>query len=209
MEDSNLPRLTIGNIMSNGVAIGLRNALSLIAALVLWVLTIWIPYLNVGSSIGLVASIIAMSKGGIMSPLEIFDSKYRRYMGEFFLLMGLRNIGIFTGLLFLFFPGIVIALAWSQALYLLIDKRMNPIDALKTSNDITYGHKWTIFFGIFFLVLIFQLVLGSLMYFVLMDMNRFICGLIVAVLFMVFIPVMFGARAHIYGILSRNVQERV
>ncbi|MBP5776606.1 MAG: hypothetical protein J6W56_03555 [Prevotella sp.] len=31
-------------------------------------------------------------------------------------------------------PSIVIGLAWSQAIYLLFDKHINPIDALKESN---------------------------------------------------------------------------
>ena len=79
-------------------------------------------------------------------PTYIFDSKYRKYMGEFFILMGLMYMAIWTASIFLIIPGIVISLAWSQALYLLFDKKLNPIDALKESNEKTYGHKWTLFF---------------------------------------------------------------
>jgi len=196
--------LTVGGIISNGVAIGLKNALSLIGATVLWLLTIWIPYINVGTTIGLFACVITMSKGGIMSPLEIFDGKYRRYMGEFFILMGLNQMAIFMGIIFLVIPGIVIAIAWSQALYLLIDRRLDPMDALKTSNDITYGHKWTIFGGLFLLALIYM-VFVFLAAFVAMNTSRMAGGALGVILFLLFIPVMLGAAAHIYATLSRKL----
>src|SRR5437899_733452 len=137
MEETNTINLTIGDIIGKGIKIGLKNALPLIGATILWLLTIWIPYLNVGTTIGLISSVVAMSKGGTMSVTEIFDGKYRRYMGEFFLLMGIKQMGTFMGFLFFVFPGIVISISWSQSIYLLIDKKLNPMEALKVSNDMT------------------------------------------------------------------------
>ncbi len=204
MEETTTINLTIGDIIGKGIKIGLKNALPLIGATILWMLTIWIPYLNVGTTIGLISAVVAMSKGSTMSATEIFDGKYRRYMGEFFLLMGIKQMGTFMGFLFFLFPGIVISISWSQSVYLLIDKKLNPMEALKVSNDITYGHKWTIFFGMFLLALVYELVLGILA-FITMKISMIVCAIVILILALLFIPIIFGALAHIYGTLSKNI----
>ncbi len=81
----------------------------------------------------------------MINPLGIFDSKYRRYMGEYLITMGLMVIPIYIAFIFMIIPGIVLSLAWSLAYYFLIEKGKNPIEALKASNDATYGSKWTMF----------------------------------------------------------------
>jgi len=202
--ETNTTDLSAFGIVGKGISIGLKNSLSLIGAVVLWILTIWVPYINVGTTIGLIASVIAMSRGDIMSPLEIFNSRYRRYMGEFFLLMGIRQLGIFMGYLFFVIPGIVISIAWSMSIYLLIDKRLNPLEALKVSNDITYGHKWNIFFGYFILVMIYMLLFGLLM--VLGSAIGFgLITILMILLVLLFVPVMLGATAHVYSVLGKKV----
>lgn len=199
-------KLTIGGIISQGFATGLKNLVSLIIAVLLWIVTIWIPYLNVGTTIGLMSLIIAMSKGGIISPLEIFDGKYRRYIGEFFLLVGIIQLGTFIGFIFMIIPGIVISLAWGQALFLLIDKGLNPMEAIKVSNDITYGKKWVIFFGILLLFIALYVVI-----FVLGFIGSLIAESVGAILAFLgaiaFIPIVMGAYAHIYGVLVQKLDE--
>jgi uncharacterized membrane protein len=140
-------KLTFNGIISESFAIALKNIASIIGAVILWILTIWIPYINVGTTIAIISMPIELSKGKIMSPTAIFDAKYRKYMGEFFILVALMEIGITVAYVFLVIPGIVISIAWSLAIYLLLDKGMEPLDAIKKSNDFTYGYKWTIFFA--------------------------------------------------------------
>ena len=36
-----------------GIGLGIKNAVSMLGATVLWLLTIWIPYLNVGTTISM------------------------------------------------------------------------------------------------------------------------------------------------------------
>ncbi len=198
--------LTIGGIISQGFAIGLKNLVSLILAVVLWLVTIWIPYLNVGTTIGIVSIVIAMSKGGMISPFEIFDGKYRKYIGEFFLLIAILQLGTFIGFIFMVIPGIVIAVAWSMAIYLLIDRELNPMEALKISNQITYGKKWVIFIGLLLLGIILVVVanvlgfIGSLI----ADSVGKLLGLIGVI---IVLPVIFGAYAHIYGTLVTQLDE--
>lgn len=202
-EQSNAGTLTIGGIITNGIQIGLKNAASLVGAVILWLLTIWIPYLNVGTTIAIYGIVVAMSKGHIVSPLEIFDGKYRKNMGEFFLLLSFIFFGVFMGYLFIIIPGIVISLAWSQSLFLLIDKGLNPSEALAVSNRITYGKKWTIFLGRFLLVLAF-LVPTIILFWIFMKMS-FALGMIVYLIGLVaVIAVSLGAMAYIYGELSKE-----
>jgi hypothetical protein len=136
-------KLMVGATIQEGIAIGARNIGPILVNVLLWALTIWIPYINVGTTIGLTAGIVSKASRGEIIPItEIFDPKYRKYMGEFFLVAGLSCIGIFTGLFFGIIPGIVIALAWSLAILLVVDKGKNPTKALVLSNNCTYGYKW-------------------------------------------------------------------
>lgn len=138
-------KLDFGETLKDSVAIGVKNAPSVIAAVALWLITIWIPYLNVGTTIAITLLPTQLAKGEIVNPLGIFDSKYRRYMGEFFITMGLMIFPIFIGVLFMVIPGIVLSIAWTLSYYFLIEKGKNPIQAIKASNDATYGSKWTMF----------------------------------------------------------------
>jgi hypothetical protein len=122
--------MNVSDVVRNGIAIGLKNALSLIGATILWLLTCWIPYLNVGTTIALVTMPVALSKGEVISPMEIFNAKYRESMGEFFLLISFQSLGIMIGYLFMGIPGIVMSLSWLLAPMLLVDKGMNPMQAL-------------------------------------------------------------------------------
>lgn len=155
-------KLSFQTIFTDGFSIGMKNLASLIGASVLYLLTIWIPYMNVGTTIALSAIPIELSKGHIISPFFIFDGRYRKYMGEYFNLMGLKAMSLWPAFLFMIVPGIIISISWSQALYLMIDKEISPSEALTASNKMTYGYKldiflvWLgIFFGTFVLALLF------------------------------------------------------
>lgn len=160
-------KITVGGVLQEGFGLGLKNAPSLVGAAFLWLVTIWIPYLNVGTTIAMLTIPIELSKGTIVSPTFIFDSKYRRYMGEFFSLCGLMYIGILPALFFFIIPGYVVAIAWSMSIFLLLDKALSPSEAMIQSNKITYGYKWTIFLvnfvlggGVYIAALILGFILG-------------------------------------------------
>ena len=157
-------KLAVDVTIKEGIAIGVKNIGPILVNVILWCLTFWIPYLNVGTTIGLGVGIVSKaSRGDIISMTEIFDPKYRKYMGEYFLTAGLVSLGVGVGIVFFIIPGIVIGLAWSLAVLLVIDKGKNPAEAITLSNDCTYGYKWRMT-GIYFLVaLVFtvaQLILG-------------------------------------------------
>lgn len=136
-------KLDFGSVLSQGFLVGMKNLPSLLGAIVLWLLTIWIPYVNVGTTIAIMTIPIKFSKGEIFSPLCIFEKQYYRYMGEFFLTCGWYTAGVLMAMIFLVVPGIVLGIIWSQALYLVLDKGVNPAKALSLSNKMTYGNKWS------------------------------------------------------------------
>lgn len=195
-------KIQFGTVFSEGFANGMKNLPSLLGALVLWILTIWIPYVNVGTTIAILTLPILMSKGIVFSPLDIFSKKYYRYMGEFFLTSGLMAIGIWIGFLFFVIPGIVISIAWSLSIYLVLDKGLNAAEALRLSNKLTYGNKWTLFAVSLVLWLAFVIVafiFGKI---------PFIGRILVICLFIVFIAASLGCSSSIYGTLSKDVEEQ-
>ena len=145
-----MKKLNIMATIKDGIALGMINFLSLLLTTILYFLTIWIPYLNVGTTIAFSSLAAELAKGKVINPLFIFDAKYRKNMGEFFILFALMSGGISAGFAFGIIPGIVIAIAWDLAIVLFVDKELSALDALRESNRLTYGNKWRIF-GITFL----------------------------------------------------------
>jgi uncharacterized membrane protein len=188
-------KIDVVTAVKTSIGWGLKNIISLIGATLLWMLTIWIPYLNVGTTIAMLTIPIELSKGNVVNPTFIFDSKYRKYMGEFFILNGIQSMAVAIGFAFFIIPGIVMSIAWSMSNLLLLDKEMGPMEALAQSNKLTYGNKWRMFFS--------QLVLGLVI-----GISLFIFGLIPAVgivlQFIVIVlasPIMFSLQAYFYKTL--------
>ena len=149
-------KLEVVPAISDAIAIGVKNSASLVGAILLWVVTIWIPYLNVGTTIAINTLPGKLAKGEIINPLFIFGSVYRRKMGDYFLLQGLLTMMYIPAFFFLIIPGIVLSLMYSLSVYIMLDKDETPMDALALSNKATYGFKWKIF-GI---SLLFGIVIG-------------------------------------------------
>lgn len=201
-------QLTFGNIVKSSIAIGSKNAVPLMGAVLLWLLTFWIPYINVGTTIGLLGIVAKMGRGGSISPTEIFDPKYRKQMGEFFLVMIFVTTGVSIGISFLVIPGIVISLAWMLAPLLVLDQGLNPMDAVKRSNDLMEGHKWPVFFAPFavnfgggFFALTFLAIAGFLD----IELLTLLAILVVLVVYLVIIAANLGVTAHVYAVLVPDV----
>ena len=189
-------KITIGSILSNGIQLGIKNAASLLGCIILWVLTCWIPYINIGTTIALCCLPLEMAKGRVVSPTAIFDKKYFKYLGEFFLQNSLVYSAVFTGFIFFIIPGIVISIAWSLGLLFMIDKGVNPLEALSMSNKATTGYKWTIFLA--------QIVMGILVGIVAMifSLIPYLSILLILILMIVASAAYIGIQAHIYSKLS-------
>ena len=139
-------KLDIMKTIRDGIQYGLKNFLPLLLMVLLYFITFWIPYLNVGTTIGVYKAIIGIGRGETIDPVSIFDKNNFKNLGGFFLLLGFVTVGTAAAALFMFFPALVIGIAWSFAIYFLIDKKVSPLKALALSYDSTYGNKWRIFF---------------------------------------------------------------
>ena len=139
-------KLQIKQTIMDAVQYGIKNVASLILLVVLYIVTVWIPYLNVGTTIGFYKAIIKIGRGEVVNPTSIFNKEnFKINLGEFFLLIGFLCIGTYAAAVFMFFPAIVIGIAWGFAIYFFIDKGLAPHKALKVSYKVTDGEKWTIF----------------------------------------------------------------
>ena len=196
-----MKQLSTMTIIQKGQEIGLKNSFSIIGCSLLWLLTFWIPYLNVGTTIAMYTLPIRLSKGGSLSPLEIFESKYRQRMGEWFIVMALMTIGIYIAFIFLIIPAIVISIAWMFAPLLVIDKGINPSEALSESNKATYGNKFQIFVSTFLVVIIFLVIGFGLSYL------GVIGSIFTVVLYLLLFPILIGIRAYLYSELIINVNS--
>jgi uncharacterized membrane protein len=58
----------------------------------------------------------------------------------------ITGVIVFFGIIMLIVPGIIFACRLAFVPYLVIDQKMDVMDALKTSWDMTKGHGWSIFF---------------------------------------------------------------
>jgi len=222
MSDSTtIQKLEVIATIKEGISIGTTNIVPIFVNILLWALTVWIPYLNVGTTIGLWVGIVSKASKGEKVPMtEIFDAKYRKYMGEFFITSGLVGIGVGAGFAFGIIPGIIIGIAWSLALLLVIDKGKNPTESITLSNNYTFGNKGRIFCINFLVSLVFMLafliftavgaaivshlwkvrVLAKIIGVVFVLINIFI-GLIMMFVFI-------GIQASIYKQLTENVRTK-
>ena len=202
-------KLAVGATIKEGISIGTKNIGPILVNVLLWVLTIWIPYINVGTTIGLMAGIVSKASRGEAIPMtEIFDPKYRKYMGEFFLTCGLIIGGVVIGAFFALIPGIVIAIAWGLAILLVVDKGKNPTEAITMSNNCTYGYKAKMF-GIYFLVYLLFTIAQLIVIGIGSAVNN--DGVIIFTSFLVILSIVFeifvsiGLQASIYKQLTEDV----
>jgi len=189
-------KITIGSVLSNGMQLGIKNAVSLLGCIILYVLTCWIPYINIGTTIAMACLPLEMAKGNIISPLAIFDKKYFKYMGEYFLTSAFIFMGALMGIFMLIIPAYVIMIAWSLGILLLIDKGVNPMEALTMSNKATMGYKWTIFLS--YLIFGIAAAIVNLIF----SQIPFVGILLNIALGIVVYALILGMQAHIYSKLS-------
>ena len=155
-------KLDIMQTIKDGVQYGLKNFFPLLLMVILYVVTVWIPYLNVGTTIGLYKAVIGIGRGETIDPTAIFAKENFQNLSGFFLLLGLLYIGIVVAMFFMFIPGIVMSVAWGFAIYFFIDKKVSPLKALQLSYDSTFGNKWRIFFLEFLCALLIGIICGIL-----------------------------------------------
>jgi len=85
-------------------------------------------------------------------------------LGRFFLTNFLVGLIIVVGFIFLIIPGIVFAIWYTFAQYIVITQDLGPLEAIKASKKLVSGHFWPVFgriAGIMLFSIIIQVALGS------------------------------------------------
>lgn len=83
---------------------------------------------------------------------------------DYFLVQILTSLIVSVGFVLLIVPGIIWSIQFSMAPYLIIEKKLNPIEAMRESSRITKGNKWRLF--IFSLLLALINIAGILVFIV-------------------------------------------
>ena len=196
-------KLPIFTTLKEGIEIGMVNCLSVIAAAILYLLTIWVPYINVGTTLAMTALPAELAKGNVISPLSIFDSRYRKNMGEFLILLALMGGALTAGAMFGVIPAIVIGIAWNFAVILFVDKDMSALDSLRESNRITYGNKWRIFWITCLLIILYFVVAGLIACIFILDNTALtiVACVLIAIVSLLVVPAAYGVDAAMYKFL--------
>ena len=197
--------LTVGNILNNAFSIALNNAASIILISIVYIFTIWVPYINIGTTIGFYAFVIAIARNEKFSVDELFSSKYRKRMGTILLLWGICFLGMMAGFVFLIIPGIIISIAWGQANYLVADKNLDAMEALKTSYKITYGEKGVIFLSALLVSLILWLAKFCIASIVATTGSSVLALLAGVLTIVVSMTVWIGFGGYVYNELSKKI----
>ena len=136
----------------------------------------------------------------------IFDGHYRKYMGEFFNLMGLMAISLIPAFLFLIIPGIIISYGWSQAYYLMFDKEIAPSEAMMQSTKITYGYKSTLFWIDLLIAVVVSIFFGIINFLTMLVTNSPIITMIFMVIIISLVAVI---RVGCAAVAYRELQKRL
>ncbi|MCL2800641.1 MAG: hypothetical protein FWD28_02660 [Treponema sp.] len=179
-----------------GIGIGLKNIVPIIVNFILFILTCWIPHFGGGVIIGFVVGVMTKaSKGETIPMTEVFDAKYRKFMGEYFLTNGLMAAGAAMA----FTNAISLVYAWRFAAAIAVDKGKGSSEAITLSNLSTYGSKFLMFI-IDVLVCIVIGILASI-FMMIPGIGWLLCLLVI----IVFCCVYTGINASIYKQLTSNI----
>lgn len=204
--------LEFGDILAHSFRWGFGQYFRILLMLVLWVLTVWIPYLNVGTTIAVtVGAPILLSRQQRIDPTFIFRREYRTVMADWFLLLGLMLGAVVLGVVFLVIPGIVLGLGWILAPLLLVDRGVGVLDSLRRSWEATLGEKWTLFFGLLALYLLY-LIPAVLIYYVLVAvlpegraLTELVLVLYTLLAYAGWAAVDMGFTGYVYAVLGKRV----
>jgi uncharacterized membrane protein len=77
---------------------------------------------------------------------KLLDIVYYKPIVRYIIASIIQGIIVFVGFILLIIPGIILAVRLQYASYLIVDKNLGPIEAIKTSWNITRGNTWNLFF---------------------------------------------------------------
>ncbi|MEI6316451.1 MAG: DUF975 family protein [bacterium] len=95
---------------------------------------------------------------------DIFEGVTFKKFVYFVVAIFLVGLSIVGGMILLIIPGIIFAIRLAFVKFIMVEKEMKPMEALRESKRITKGYRWKLFW--FFLVVLFINILGLICLFV-------------------------------------------
>jgi hypothetical protein len=95
------------------------------------------------AEMGFTTILLKASKGepyvfsDFFSRFDLFPSYFCAYV--------LNTLAVILGMFLLIVPGIIFALKFSMYRFFVLEDSLDGVEALRKSNQVTYGHKWHIF----------------------------------------------------------------
>ncbi len=194
-------KLDIMQTIREGILYGLKNFFPLLLMVILYAVTVWIPYINIGTTIGLYKAVIGIGRGETIDPTAIFAKDNFKNLSGFFLLLGLLYMGITVACFFMLIPGLVMSIAWGFAVYFFLDKKVSPLKSLQLSYDSTFGNKWRIFLVGLLCGLLICVICGILT--AIPKVGMVLCG-VAAILFC---AIMVAVEGVMYDFFSKKADE--
>jgi hypothetical protein len=77
---------------------------------------------------------------------KIRDIVYYKPIVRYVLASIITGIVVILGLVLLIIPGVILAIRLQYTTYLIVDKNLGPIEAIKKSWSVTHGNTWNLFF---------------------------------------------------------------
>lgn len=122
---------------------------------------------------------------------KIKDIYYTKKVFNFILASLIRGFVVVLGLIFFIIPGIIFSIKLQYADYLIVDKKLDAVDGLKQSWEMTKGVKWKLF--------VFGIILG------LINVLGILC-LLVGLL--ITVPLTMVANAFVYRKLLAQINHK-
>jgi len=130
------------------IAGGISAALAGIDEAGVFIGSLLVLFLSIVISFGFLKNVLNLCRGEKINIKAFVHAKLMTIL-NFFVLMILLTIILSIGYTLLIIPGIILSIMLGQAPFLVIDRDMGPIDAIKESIKMTSGHKMDIFLGTF------------------------------------------------------------
>jgi uncharacterized membrane protein len=130
--------------------------------LVSFLVQICYSLVNMILTMGIIGIGLKIYAGEKFEVIEMFET--HKVFLEYILGTVLYFLAVLAGLILLIVPGIILIIRMGLYSYLIVDKKMGAVDALKESMRLTKGNTWNLF--LFWFVLVGVLLLGLLALFV-------------------------------------------
>lgn len=112
-------------------------------------------------AIGAIKIVLKVAAGTKTTLSEFFNLTLNQFL-DYIVVSLIYFVIVAAGLLLLVVPGIIWMLKYQFAVYLVVDKKMQPLAAIKRSAEITAGHKGSLF--ILWLLSLVIVVIGALLF---------------------------------------------